>query len=162
MTTKTYYIIKLAAVFTVSAVAAMSVLRGHYLALVPLVVIGSALMYFAKRKVKGVVEDERDHVLADKAAGYSMMIYMFLVVMAVSLLMNFQQTNPSFYLVASVLLYAVIFQMMVYAFIFFLLKYAGQPRYIIGAIVWFLLFLLATALQLTGRWASVLPRQLWQ
>jgi uncharacterized membrane protein len=135
---------------------------GNYLAIIPLALVASAALYLAKKKVKGVVEDERDNTLADRSARHALITFVFLELAAASLLLNFRQSNPDFYLVASVLLYAATFQMMLYGFIFFIFQHAGQRKYLIGAFIWLVLFLLVTVLQLTGHWASALPRELWR
>lgn len=118
MTAKRFLIYRLIITFIIAGTVSTSIVIGNYLVPIIAVVTLAALLYAMKKRIKDVVEDERDFELAGKAARYAMTIFASIAGLATIVLFAQKQTNPIFETVGSTLAYAVCALLLAYSFLF--------------------------------------------
>lgn len=129
MTAKQFSIFRLMLAAILAGVVSMSVVINNYLVPIIAVVTALVLMIFMKKKVKEVMEDERDYQIAGKAARYAMTIFSAMAGLMTILFFALRQTNQSFELVGSVLAYSVCALLIFYSLIFnYLSRDSGGKR----------------------------------
>lgn len=126
MTAKKFLIYQLVLAIILTGVVLASVVIGNYV--VPLIAIITAilLMLLMKKKVKEVLEDERDFEIGGKAARYAISIYAGISGIAVIILSALRNHNPSFEIVGSVLAYSICSLLILHIIIYKILEKKGS------------------------------------
>ncbi|MFA5358646.1 MAG: DUF2178 domain-containing protein [Patescibacteria group bacterium] len=144
MTAKQFLFFKLIVVVILAGVVSSFITVGNYV--IPLLVLMTAgvLLYFIKKRVKDVMEDERDFEIAGKAARYAMTIFSLVGGVVIIVIFALRHTNPDLELVGSVFAYAVCFLLLCYSLLF---KYFQQSpgsrrRYVLSVVIVVVLFCL--------------------
>lgn len=109
MSLNVYNGIRIAIAAILGGMVSFSVAKGDYI--IPIVAVITALVFLAamKRKVKGVINDERDYFVAGNAARWTLSIYAILSAMGSVILMSLKESDPSFELLGSTLAYSACF-----------------------------------------------------
>ena len=81
MSVKTYRLWTAAIMIIVAGLAGWGVAMGNVFIPAPVLVVGAAILYFCRRRIKVVIEDERIHRIGDRASRRT--IEIALIVMAV-------------------------------------------------------------------------------
>lgn len=120
MTLKHYKFCRLAIIIILSASISISItLENYYL---PIIFMISAMagMYYCRHNlsVKTVMADERNYLIAGKAARYSILIFSWLGAVAAFVLMVLADINLLFYPLSQYLAFSVCFLMLLNAAIF--------------------------------------------
>lgn len=118
MTLKKYKKIKLMVTVITAAIFSQSLVLKNFIIPLAVVIVSSLLLLILRRRVKEVIADERDHLLAGKAASLAIQIYSWLAVIIIFILYANRGLNPSYEAVAMTLAYSTCFLMMVYSLIF--------------------------------------------
>ncbi len=118
MDKKTFYYVRIVTAMVVAAVCSIAVAQGNYI--LPLIVgITAAIaIYSVKKRVTGVLEDERDYLVAGKAARWTLSIYTIAAAIASLVLMAMRQNGPSYELVAQMFAYSACFLLIAQSLIF--------------------------------------------
>lgn len=122
MTFKHYHILRLLMVMALSAFIAFSVVQKEFFWPVVAIAIAMLVLLFLRRRVKGVLADERDYTIGGKAALWSIQIFSGVAVVLMFVLLAKQDADPSFRIVADVLAYATCALMLLYSLIFAVLR----------------------------------------
>lgn len=118
MTLKTFRNAKLAIVIILAASIGISTAYHNYLFPVIGLILGSLLMFYLRGKVQGILADERDYLMAGKAATLAIQVYGWIAVLAMFLLLSRRGFNPSYEPIAYTLAYSTCFLMLMYALVF--------------------------------------------
>lgn len=118
LTLKQYQTIKLITTFVLAMVIGIMVtLKNFFL---PIMLVGTSflLLMYLRKKVKGVLADERDYELGGKAALLTMQIWAWTAVILMFGFLAFSDKNPFFTVIAQVLSFSVCYFMILYGLIF--------------------------------------------
>jgi uncharacterized membrane protein len=118
MTSKQFLFVRLLVVVLIAATVSSFIVAGNYIVPIMAAVTGAILLYSMKKKVKGVMEDERDYEVAGKAARYSITIFTAIASLVIIVLFSQREGNPQFELVGAVLAYSICALMILYSLIF--------------------------------------------
>ena len=118
MTQKQYQIIRLSLVVVIAMIISQSLIYKNYLLPIAVVIVGSLLMIYVRRRVKGVLADERDYSVGGKAALLAMQIYSWLAVIAMFGAYSLEKYNPAYEAVAVTLGFSTCILMLTYSVIF--------------------------------------------
>ncbi|MFA6304197.1 MAG: DUF2178 domain-containing protein [Patescibacteria group bacterium] len=115
MTLKSFTLVRTATAFVLAITISLFIVRGNFY--LPLAAMAAAVvvLLFAKSKVKDVLYDERDLLLAGKAAMYSIKIYGLLAASLVMVLLALKKGDPVWEPVGSALAYSVCFLLVLYS-----------------------------------------------
>lgn len=124
MNIKAYNRIRLLIAAALAAMVSFSVVRGNYI--LPLVAVAAALavVLAMRRRVEGVINDERDYHIAGNAARWTISIYTILAATASIIFMAEKEANASFEILGSVLAYSACFLMLLNSALFYI--FAGK------------------------------------
>ena len=118
LTLKQYNTIRLIIIVMLSvSIGNMIALKNFFIPVI-LVVISSLLLMYLRKKVKGVLADERDYELGGKAALLAMQVYSWIAVVAMFAFLAFSYINPFYELIAMTLAFSTCILMLLYAVIF--------------------------------------------
>lgn len=118
LTLKQYNTIRLIIVFILAMfIGNMIVLKNYFLPLI-LIAVASILLFSLRKKVKGVLADERDYELGGKSALLAMQIYSWTAVVAMFVFLAFSDINPVYSAIAQTLSFSVCYFMLLYSAIF--------------------------------------------
>lgn len=112
----------MAIVILIAISTSIAINMGNYLTPVIAVAAGMILLTMGRRKVKGVLADERDYSLAGTAARYTITIFALAMMVAIFGLMALKDKNPEFMNIATLLAYLVCAIMIINSLIFRFLK----------------------------------------
>jgi uncharacterized membrane protein len=120
MDKKTFSILRIIAVAIVSISVSYFINMGNWYVPVITVAISWAFLYFMRKKVKQVIADERDYMIAGKASQIAMHTYLLLSVIAGLVLYSLGLGDKEGILfgTATTLLYSACFLMLLYAILF--------------------------------------------
>lgn len=118
MTIKRFLIYRLILTMILAGIVSFSISINNYLVPIATVATFVILFYAMRKKIKGVMEDERDYELAGKAARYAMTIFASIVGLVVIILFAQRQANPIYEIVGSALAYAVCGLLLAYSVLF--------------------------------------------
>lgn len=122
MSLKQYTVIRLLVVMALSAFIAASVVRQEFFWPVVAMVCAMLLLLFLRRRVKGILADERDYALGGRAAFWAMQIFCMGAVLLMFFFFSRQDADPAFRIIANVLAYATCVLMLLYSAIFTVLR----------------------------------------
>jgi len=142
MSAKKFLFLRLAVAMVIAATVSASITAGNYFIPIPVVVVGALLLYITKKRVKDVLEDERDFAIAGQAARYSIFIFAFMAVIMVFMLLAFKTQNPYFEIIASTLSYSVCSLLIFYSLVFKYLAVknsSAKKRFVAGVAVFIII-----------------------
>jgi len=120
MTLKQFKILKLTLVIILAAVVGVSVSWHNYI--IPVIAMAAviSLMFYFRRKVKEIIADERDYEIGGRAAGLTIQIYAWLMVLLMFLFMAYYELNPlpELMAVAATLAYSTCLLLILYTIFF--------------------------------------------
>ncbi|MFA5753920.1 MAG: DUF2178 domain-containing protein [Patescibacteria group bacterium] len=118
MTIKQYQAIKLGFVVILAVVFSQSIIFENFLIPIALLIVSSLILLLLRKRVKGVLADERDYLTGGKAALLAIQIYSWIAVMAMFILYAFRDVNPAYEPIGLTLAYSTCVLMLFYAVIF--------------------------------------------
>ena len=118
LTFKQYNTIRLIMVMVLAIVIGNMIVLKNFFVPIILVVVSSLLLMFLRKKVKGVIADERDYDLARKSAFLAMQVYSWIAVVLMFLFYALSDTNPYYYPIAMTLAFSTCGLMLLQSFIF--------------------------------------------
>jgi len=118
MTAKTFLVFRLIAAALIASVVSVSMVRGDYIVPLLTVLTFAILLYAMKKKVKDVIEDERDYAIAGKAARWAITIFAAIASLPIIVLFSQRQADPVYEAVGSALAYSVCGLMLLYSLLF--------------------------------------------
>jgi len=118
MTLKKYQQIRLLITVFTAAIFSQALVLRNFLIPLAVIIISSLLLLILRRRVKEVIADERDYLLAGKAASLAIQIYSWLAVLIMFFLYANRTLNPYYEAIAMTLAYSTCFLMIVYSLIF--------------------------------------------
>jgi len=139
MTNKQYKNIKLIIAVIIAIIFGQSIILENYILPIMTLVISSLILLILRRKVKGIMVDERDRELGGKSALIALQIYSWIAVIAMFVLYSFKDVNPAYEPIGITLAYSTCLLMITYSLIFHFYNKASfaknKKRYIIFAII---------------------------
>jgi len=118
MTKRKFFVCKIIAGIAVGSVVGASVSMGNWQVPVILVTACFAILLALRRKVEGVVADERDYNIAGKASYLAIMVYSFIAVISGIILFVLGQEGSQFKAIGNTLLYSACFLALFYSVLF--------------------------------------------
>jgi len=118
MTKKAFSIYRIIAVIIVTIIVSISINYGNWYLPVISIMASWLFLYTLRRKVKEVIADERDYIIAGKASGLAMKIYISFSVIIGVILYSTGKENEILFNIATTLLYSACFLMIFYAVLF--------------------------------------------
>lgn len=118
MSEKTFLICKIITVMALGAIVSVSINYNNWYLPVIFTVASFALLYTLKKKVKGVVADERDYKIGGKASRLAITIYTVLSVVFGLVLYVEGKDNEVLFALGNLLLYSACFLMLLYSVLF--------------------------------------------
>ncbi len=118
MTKKAFSIYKIIAVIIVTIIVSVSINYGNWYLPVISIMASWLFLYTLRRRVKEVIADERDYIIAGKASGLAMKIYISFSVIIGLILYSTGKENEILFNIATTLLYSACFLMIFYAVLF--------------------------------------------
>jgi len=118
MTYKQYRGAKLAVVMVLAFVFAQSIIRENFFLPVALLAIGALVMIFLRRRLDGVVADERDYQIGGKAAILAIQIYSWLAVIGMFAFYSQKSVDQSFEAMGMILAFSTTILLLLYALIY--------------------------------------------
>jgi uncharacterized membrane protein len=106
MDKKTYNTLRIIFAVLVAAACSISVVRGNYILPIIIGITAAFVLYAMKKKVAGVLADERDYQAAGNAALWSLSIYAVFAAISSMYLMAQRSVDPGFELAAQILAYS--------------------------------------------------------
>jgi len=106
MNQKTFHIVRIFFAMIVAATCSISVVRGNYILPIIIGATAAIVLLAMKKRVEGVLADERDYQLAGQAARWALNIYAVIAAVAAMVLMAGRADNPQYELSAQILAYS--------------------------------------------------------
>jgi uncharacterized membrane protein len=125
MTLKKYKRIKLAFVFGLALVFSQTIYLKNYLIPIALMIVSSLILMLLRRRVKGVIADERDYALAGRAAIWAIQIYGWLAASGMFIFYSLRDSNVIYEPIAMTLAFSTCGLMIMYALLF---RYLNRSR----------------------------------
>lgn len=118
MKQKTYKIFRMFFVMILAGICSASVVRGNYVLPIVVAVTAAIVMFGVKKRVEGVLADERDYKNAGDAARWALTVYAMGAALAGMTLMATRTNNLLFEPIAQVLVYSACGLMVVQSLLF--------------------------------------------
>lgn len=118
MTQEQYRWVKLAIVVIMAIFFSQAIAFKNYFIPIAALVVMSLAMLYLRKKVKGVIADERDYATGGKAALLTVQIYSWLAVCAMFVMYGLKEFNPAYEPIAMTLAFSTTILMLTYAAIF--------------------------------------------
>lgn len=125
MTLKKYKRIKLAFVFGLALVFSQTIYLKNYLIPIALMIVSSLILMLLRRRVKGVIADERDYALAGRAAIWAIQAYGWLAASGMFIFYSLRDKNVIYEPIAMTLAFSTCGLMLMYALFF---RYLNRSR----------------------------------
>jgi len=110
MNKKTFKLIKLSVVIILSIVVGASVNSGNWMIPVVGMVVAMGLLLFTKKRVRGVIADERDYEIAGKASRVAYLVFTLSMTFVGLILYSLGRTTyPELFVPGSIILYSICF-----------------------------------------------------
>jgi uncharacterized membrane protein len=124
LTFKQYNTIRLIIVAVLAMFIGNLIVLKNFFIPVILIVISTLLLMYLRKRVKGVIADERDYELGGKAAFLAIQVYSWIAVLGMFGFWAFSDVNPLYKPVAMTLAFSTCILMLLYTVIFrYLSKY---------------------------------------
>ena len=118
MTLKQYQWLRLTIAVILGITFSQAIIFKNYLFPIVALTLAFLILILAKKKVKGVIADERDYAVGGKAALLAMQVYSWLAVIAMFILYVKRDLNPAYEPIALTLAYSTCLLMIGYGLIF--------------------------------------------
>lgn len=118
MTTKTFAVIRTLTAFFLASVMAQAIIYNNYVLAIVAVVGAIVVVMTSKKKVNGVMVDERVIAISGNAARFSINIFSVVGSGLMFVLMFFRDSNQTYYVIASVLAYSICALLLLYSLTF--------------------------------------------
>lgn len=118
MSKKTFSLIRIITVIMVAAVVSASINLGNWYWPLAAIAASWVLLWLLARRVKEVMADERDFMMAGKASLWAMRIYSVAAVAIGLVMYTIGRDNAMLFGTATVLLYSACFLMFLYSILF--------------------------------------------
>lgn len=122
MTIKQYQYVRLAVVIFIAIATSIAINLENFLVPVVAIAIGMLILTIARKKITGILADERDYNIAGTAARYTISVFAFIMVLGVFGFMALKNKNPEFTNIATFLAYLTCALMIINFLIFHFLK----------------------------------------
>lgn len=148
MTIQQYKKIKLVVVVLIAMVFSQSIVMKNYVVPIFLLAFSSLFLLYIRKKVKGVLADERDYLVAGKASLLAVQIYSWLGVIAMFILYANRDLNPFYEPIAITISFSVTLLLLLYSFIF---RYYNKIKFSDKGLVYtFIILLIFIAMAITS------------
>ncbi len=118
MTLKQYQFAKLATVIVLAIAIGQAVTFRNYVIPIALMVAAALLLMFFRRRVSGVIADERDYATGGRAALLAIQIYAWIAAISMFLFYTFRDINPAYEPIGVTLAFSTCILMLLYGVIF--------------------------------------------
>jgi uncharacterized membrane protein len=163
---KQYRNIKLVSVFILAVIFSQAVIYKNFFIAVAFLLVFSLLLFFLRRRVSGVLADERDYALAGKSAILAIQVYSWLAVIAMFLLYSLADINPFYQSIAMTLAFSTTILMLLYSLVFnYHNKFKFSDKrlvYVFVVLVFFLLLAVFSLRLFSGEDSWVCQDGSWQ
>lgn len=119
MNKKTYDAIRITTAAVLGGIVSISVARNNYI--IPLIAMATAfaIIISMKKKVTGVIDDERDYHVAGNAARWTVSIFAILSAFGSIFLMSMRSSDPAYELLGSMFAYSACFVLFLQSALFY-------------------------------------------
>jgi uncharacterized membrane protein len=119
MNKKTYDVIRITTAAVLGGIVSISIARSNYI--IPLIAMATAfaIIISMKKKVTGVIDDERDYHVAGNAARWTVSIFAILSAVGSIFLMSMRNSDPAYELLGSTLAYSACFVLFLQSALFY-------------------------------------------
>lgn len=118
MTQKNYTKIRLVVVVITSIIFSQSLVLENFFIPVMTLAVASLTLLYLRKKVSGVIADERDYQLGGKAALLAIQVYSWIAVVGMFLLYSLQKINPYYEAIAMTLAFSTCILMLIYSLLY--------------------------------------------
>jgi uncharacterized membrane protein len=118
MTLKNYQKIKIGLTIVLAIIFSQALMFKNYLIPIALLIVSYLVLMYLRKKVKGVIADERDYATGGKAALLAIQIYAWVASVSMFVLYGLRDLNPGYEPVAITLAFSTCILMLLYAVIF--------------------------------------------
>ncbi|MFA6376500.1 MAG: DUF2178 domain-containing protein [Candidatus Paceibacterota bacterium] len=118
MNQKTFYTVRIVFAMLVAAVCSIAVVQGNYILPIVVGITAAIALYMMKKRVNGVMADERDYRNAGDAARWSLNIYAVFAAIVAMILMAQRATDFRYELAAQILAYSACALMIMQSLLF--------------------------------------------
>ena len=129
MSYKTFMLLRVIGIIIVATVAVWAAATDNLWILIPIVIIGTAILFFFSRRVREVVVDERVQSIANKASRLTVKVFSSLTVITGAVLIILSRDgSPQLFQVGLTLAYSVCAILVIYwiAYFYYGWKYSGR------------------------------------
>jgi uncharacterized membrane protein len=118
LTLKQYNRVKLIVVFILAfSISQLMVFKNFFIPVI-LVLLSSLFLFYLRRRVNGVIVDERDYATGGKSALLAIQIYSWISVICIFVFFSLSLSNPIYENIAITLAFSVCILMLLYSLIF--------------------------------------------
>jgi len=118
MTQKSFKFVRIITAFFLAMIMAQAVILNNYILAVVAIVSAVVIIFISKKKVKGVLNDERDYAIAGRAARMSLSIFSIMGTVATLIFIFLRNINTAYEIIGSVLAYSVCALLLLYSIFF--------------------------------------------
>lgn len=118
LTLKQYQVARIIIIIILAACFSNLITLKNYFLPIALLVVASLLLMYLRKRVKGVLADERDYQIGGKAALLAMQIFSWMGVVVMFILYALSDTNPYFQPIGMILALLVCVLMLIYSITF--------------------------------------------
>lgn len=133
MTLKQYQVVKITFVVFLAVIFSQLIDGKNYLLPIGVMIAGSLIMMLLRRRVNGVVADERDYATGGKAALLTVQIYGWLAASSMFVFYGLKDTNPAFEPIGMTLAFSTCLLMLIYSAIF---RYYNRVKLMDGKLIY--------------------------
>lgn len=126
MKLKQYRRIKLFFVVLITIISSQAVIHKVYLLPIVAILISTLVLLSLRKRVKEVMADERDYLMAGKAAIMALQIYAWVAVVAMFILYAYRDSNPAYEPMGMILAFSTCLLMLLYSLIF---RYFNRTKF---------------------------------
>jgi len=117
LTLKQYNFIRIITVVILAIIFGQAIVIKNFLIPVILLVVGSLFLMYLRKQVKGILADERDYVIAGKAALLTMQIWSWFAVIAMFAFLALSDRDPVYQAIGMTISFSVCIFMLLYSVI---------------------------------------------
>ncbi|MFA5022404.1 MAG: DUF2178 domain-containing protein [Patescibacteria group bacterium] len=139
MTLKQYQWLRMTIAVILAIIFSQAIIFRNYLIPIAAITLAFLVLILAKKKVKGVIADERDYAIGGKAALLTIQVYSWLAVIAMFILYAQKDLNPAYEPIALTLAYSTCLLMITYGLIF---RYYDKINFLDKKVIYTILIIL--------------------
>lgn len=118
MSLKQYQMFKIVLVFVTAFVYSQTVIQRNFIIPIAVMISSALVLMLLRKKVKGVIADERDKVVGGSSAFLAMQLYGWAAAISMFVLFAFRDRNPVYEVVGLTLAYSTCVLIVLYSIIF--------------------------------------------